>query len=120
MKLPKDTAFFSMATSDDIKFFLNEELWLPHLWWGKEIAKDCYPNDWQKGHSVVVLEKYVPATNSCEETLAFTADDGEEYYIIRSDLKHYFKQKRFPGISMRVLNFVSLLFCFHVWQITKS
>ena len=80
-----------MAAPKTIKEYIGKVLLLPHRWWGDKIAKDSYPQDWQKGHTEITLKNYVPAKGTDVESLQFVTDDGEEYLIVEKDLKRYWK-----------------------------
>ena len=84
-----------MAAPNRTKDFLNMELCLPHMYWGLTDAKRYYPNDWKKGHQLVVLKTQHPATETTVESLEFTSDNDENYMITLQDLKQYWKEKRF-------------------------
>jgi len=36
-----------MAPPKQLKDYLNKLVHLPHLYWGKTVAKEFYPDDWK-------------------------------------------------------------------------
>ena len=104
-----------MAAPKGIKSFLQYTLRLPHLWWGKKIAKEHYPNDWQRGHKEIVLTGYAEACGDDLEAMTFVADDGETYKIIEQTLKTYWREKRFKGnVYICVMLFIHLYALMHI------
>jgi hypothetical protein len=101
-----------MAAPKQIKDYVGLVLQLPHTYWGADVAKQFYPNDWKSGSQEVKLERYVPATKSDAESLEFTADDGDTYKIVLVSLKTYWAQKRFQGSPIYIS--VCLWLCFVV------
>jgi hypothetical protein len=86
-----------MAPPKHLKDYLKKQLHLPHLYWGKKVAKECYPDDWQTGSQLVQLQKYHPAQGEDHESLGFMADDDDDYKIVLQSLKTYWSEKRFEG-----------------------
>ena len=86
-----------MAAQSSQPAFLRAVLKLPHLFWGREAAEDNYPEDWATGGRNVTLHTFVPAKKKGKAHFLFTADDGDEYVILESQVAKYNKLKLVTG-----------------------